>query len=159
VIEVSYAGTDKLILSAIEAAVERVGPAVATALDAKDAEMVGWIQGEELHGQILNQRTGKLAGSIRFIPARQEGTSIIAQVEGAGGTAFYGNIFETGGSGPFDIYPVNKQALWWEGAPHPVRHVRHPGIPSKPFMAPALQHFTPELVAAVETAIAEALGG
>jgi len=158
-IEVSYAGTDKVILAAIEASAAEVAGTVMGALDAKDAEMVSWIQGEELHGQILNQRTGKLAGSIRFLPATQEGTSIVGQVEGAGGSAWYGALFERGGTGPFDIHPVNKMALWWEGAAHPVRVVHHPGIPSRPFMAPALEHFTPEIIAAVETAISEALGG
>lgn len=31
------------------------------------------------------------------------------------------------GTEPHDIYPVNAQALFWEGADHPVKHVFHPG--------------------------------
>jgi hypothetical protein len=31
------------------------------------------------------------------------------------------------GTAPHVIRPNLKRALWWEGAPHPVSHVNHPG--------------------------------
>lgn len=37
------------------------------------------------------------------------------------------------GTPPHDIYPSTKDALWWEGAEHPVRHVRHPGTKAQNF--------------------------
>lgn len=44
------------------------------------------------------------------------------------------------GTPPHDIYPVNAQALYWEGAEHPVKHVFHPGTapndyPSEAFIS------------------------
>lgn len=36
------------------------------------------------------------------------------------------------------ITPNTKQALWWEGAHHPVKRVNHPGAPATHFMRNAL---------------------
>jgi phage gpG-like protein len=37
------------------------------------------------------------------------------------------------GTGPYTIRPRSKRALYWPGAPHPVRVVHHPGLPARPF--------------------------
>ena len=37
------------------------------------------------------------------------------------------------------IKPKNKKMLYWKGASHPVRIVRHPGSRAKPFLEPALE--------------------
>ncbi|AVH60006.1 MULTISPECIES: HK97 gp10 family phage protein [Streptomyces] len=42
------------------------------------------------------------------------------------------------GSGPHVITPVNRKALYWPGARHPVARVNHPGTPVQPFLRPAL---------------------
>lgn len=42
------------------------------------------------------------------------------------------------GTAKHDIRPVNKKALWWPGAAHPVAVVHHPGTKPHPFMQPAL---------------------
>ena len=42
------------------------------------------------------------------------------------------------GSGPHEIRPVTKKALYWPGARHPVNRVWHPGTPAQPFIRPAL---------------------
>ncbi|MFE9391706.1 HK97 gp10 family phage protein [Streptomyces sp. NPDC006784] len=42
------------------------------------------------------------------------------------------------GAGPHIIRPVNKKALHWPGAQHPVAKVNHPGNPPRPFLRPAL---------------------
>lgn len=42
------------------------------------------------------------------------------------------------GSPPHEIRPRVRQALWWEGADHPVSRVSHPGTAARPFLARAL---------------------
>lgn len=38
------------------------------------------------------------------------------------------------GTDPYTIRPKRKKALWWKGALHPVKKVRHPGIKANPFV-------------------------
>lgn len=38
------------------------------------------------------------------------------------------------GTNPYTIRPKLKKALWWHGALHPVKKVRHPGIKANPFV-------------------------
>lgn len=40
------------------------------------------------------------------------------------------------------IEPTKKKALFWPGAAHPVKRVRHPGTRAQPFMKPALYEAT-----------------
>jgi hypothetical protein len=119
--------------------------------------MQGWIVSQELHGQVLKQRSGKLAGSIRMIPATVEGAGVVTgHVEGAGGPAWYGRIFEEGGTGPFDIVPVSAKALRFigsDGEVHFAKIVHHPGLPSRPFMAPAQEHFRPIIYAGIQETV------
>lgn len=56
------------------------------------------IVADKLQGQVLHHRTGKLSASIRVIPPRFEGDSLVGAVEGAGGPAWYGRIHEFGGT-------------------------------------------------------------
>lgn len=169
-IGVSFEGTDRLILNAIEAKIGEVGAGVLETINEQDQLTESYIVANELHGQVLNQRSGKLAGSIRALPATQEGTSIVGRVEGAGGPAWYGRGFEEDGFKPHDIVPVNGKALrfaagggdrWFSafGGKDIVfaKKVHHPGSPPRPFMGPALEARTPEIVAAVELAIGEVL--
>lgn len=41
------------------------------------------------------------------------------------------------GTKAHDILPKNKRALYWPGARHPVKKVRHPGTSPQPFLRPA----------------------
>lgn len=43
------------------------------------------------------------------------------------------------GTEPHDIFPKDKQALYWPGAAHPVAVVHHPGTRAQPFMRPAVE--------------------
>jgi hypothetical protein len=43
------------------------------------------------------------------------------------------------GTSPHVIKPVNKRALYWPGAAHPVASVNHPGTRAQPFMRPAIE--------------------
>lgn len=161
-ISVDYNGSDELVLRAISAKTQELGPAVAVKLDELDAEIQGWIVSTELSGQVLNQRSGKLAGTIRMVPAKTEGTMIVGQVQGGGGATgiggekSYAELFEYGS--PVDIVPVNAKALRFmtiEGEIVFAKKV-HLDLP-RPFMAPALEHWQPEIVSGVEEIIGEVL--
>ena len=160
-IQIGYGGSDQAVLDAVVTKQEAIAVAVIRKMDQLDTQTVSYIVNEELHGQILKQRSGKLAGSIREIPAKAEGTMVIGQVEGAGGPAWYGRLFEDGGTGPFDIVPVAKKALRFVSADGSVvftKKVHHPGIPSKPFMVPGHAVMEPLYLSGFEEVIGEVLG-
>lgn len=138
--------------------------AVRVALDEQGDQTVSFIVAQELHGQVLNQRSGKLAGSIRKIPSSQEGTAIVSHVEGGGGPTgihgkfykSYAELFERGVS--MDIVPVKAKALRFETIEGEIVFAQkvHLELP-RPFMAPALAAREVEIVSAVDTAITDVL--
>ncbi len=75
-------------------------------------------------------RTGYLKANI--LASFQPGMGIIRSY------AKYG-IFVHEGTAAHVITPVNKKALYWKGARHPVRVVHHPGTKGKPFMTLGVQ--------------------
>ena len=50
------------------------------------------------------------------------------------------------GTRPHIIKAKNKKALYWKGARHPVKSVRHPGSRAKPFLIPAFEKEIPYFV-------------
>jgi hypothetical protein len=73
--------------------------------------------------------------------------SILVRTE-AGEQRFYAlpyARFVIGGTRPHLILPRTKRALFWRGARHPVRQVRHPGTASNDFPALAVGRSTPAL--------------
>ncbi len=58
---------------------------------------------------------------------------------------------------PYEIYPVNKAALWWEGLAHPISKVgppvtaMHPGASPTPFMTPAVEGMRRPFLVALRT--------
>lgn len=50
----------------------------------------------------------------------------------------YARLVEEG-TRPHIIKPKNKKALYWKGAKHPVKSVRHPGSKAKPYLIPAFE--------------------
>ncbi len=77
--------------------------------------------------------TGRLRASITYRVASSPG-GIIGEV----GTAVEYARFVEYGTQAHVIRPRNRQALYWKGAEHPVRLVRHPGNRPYPFLRPAL---------------------
>ena len=79
-------------------------------------------------GQTLTD-TGRLRASITHRAGRDEvlvGTNVV-----------YAAIHQFGGRTPArTIRPKRKKALYWPGARHPVKQVRHPGstVPARPFL-------------------------
>jgi len=89
------------------------------------------------HSKILTE-SGLLRGSIRY---QLQGPSAVA----IGTNRVYAAIHQLGGkTSPSVIVPKTKKALFWPGAAHPVKSVRHPGsvIPARPFLGVSVQDST-----------------
>lgn len=54
-------------------------------------------------------------------------------------------IYVHEGTRPHVIMPVNKMALYWNGAPHPMRAVHHPGSKAQPFLKVMAEKGLPEV--------------
>lgn len=74
----------------------------------------------------------------------------------AGPTASYGGHVEFG-TVPHEIRPRVAGALYWPGAPHPVRSVQHPGTAPQPYMIPAFERHVPFAVTAMGQAARDIL--
>jgi HK97 gp10 family phage protein len=57
------------------------------------------------------------------------------------------------GTRPHIIKAKNKKALYWKGAKHPVKSVRHPGSRAKPFLIPAFEKEKEVLIKDLEKVI------
>jgi len=76
---------------------------------------------------IVPWKTGTLARTFAF-------TAVASQLMGKVYPTrdYAGYVHE--GTKPHVIYPVNKRALFWAGANHPVKRVNHPGQKPQPFL-------------------------
>jgi HK97 gp10 family phage protein len=84
-------------------------------------------------------RTGTLRRSITSNP--------VTATHGVVGTSVPYAKYVHEGTGARVIVPVNKKALYWPGAAHPVRRVNHPGTKANPFMRRALEMRRGEVIA------------
>lgn len=66
-------------------------------------------------------------------------------------------IFVEEGTRPHIIRPVRKQALFWKGALHPVKSVRHPGTKKNPFFERGVEGSKDDLIKIFTDKIEEAL--
>jgi hypothetical protein len=85
---------------------------------------------------IVHKKSGRLANSL------------VSEVQGkvlrVGSTDVDYSVPLEMGAMPHVILPVNKKALSWPGAAHPVAYVNHPGNRPFPYLRPALfQRRTP----------------
>lgn len=99
------------------------------------------------------KRTGYMANTIdhetKRIPGGAEAT--------VGPHTDYA-IFVEFGTRPHVILPVNKKALYWKGARHPVKSVHHPGTQPHPFLRPALEEQWQPFVDSITAAIKRLMG-
>lgn len=63
-----------------------------------------------LHGDVLQARSGRLAGSLSAVTVSREGDTIIGELSAGEGVP-YAAVHEFGGQGVYQIVAVNKQAL------------------------------------------------
>lgn len=87
--------------------------------------------------------TARLRGSIK-VTATEKGL-LITMVD-------YGKVVEFG-SNPHIIKPKDKKALYWEGADHPVKQVKHPGTRPNPFVRDTLFSKLKNLLAQASEAV------
>lgn len=88
--------------------------------------------------------TGRLRSSI---------TSKVENMGGISGTNVnYAKSIEEG-SKPYIIRARNKKALYWPGANHPVKQVRHPGTQAKPYLTPVYEEELPKYMKDLKDAI------
>ena len=76
-------------------------------------------------------KTGHLRRGITTDVGNMEVTVHTSNIKYAPGVEF--------GTKPHIIKPKNKKALYWKGASHPVKSVRHPGSKAKPYLIPAFE--------------------
>lgn len=91
----------------------------------------------KLSGEVLNVRTGRLRRSITQT-VRVERDAIVGRV---GTNVEYGRAWEQGFTVRARVIEaINKKALYWPGARHPVRSVFQPErkVGARPFLKPAL---------------------
>lgn len=96
---------------------------------------------------VIVERGAKIHCPVRTGTLRR---SITHEVEGnvgrIGTNVRYGKWVELG-TKPHTIVPKTAKALYWDGASHPVKVVRHPGTTAQPFLRPALMEAWPEIKA------------
>jgi hypothetical protein len=107
-LKLSFNASDERLASSLRSKGPQVIQAVLRKMNVLMLELQAKIVGEKLQGQVLAHRTGKLAGSIRVVPAVVQGTSVVGEVQGGGGPAFYGRVHEYGGT--FDI-PAHERKI------------------------------------------------
>lgn len=81
--------------------------------------------------------TGRLRNSIN---------SKITMYEGIVSTNVKYARYVEEGTKPHIIKPKNKKFLYWKGASHPVKQVKHPGGKAKPYMIPSFEKEVPNFM-------------
>jgi|SRR5580692_3941975 hypothetical protein len=108
-----------------------------------------------------HRKKGWLANSVRVIPSTASGSTVIGGVEGAGGDAWYGRLFEDGTSRTYEIAASSKKALMFEMAGQQVffQRVMHPPFdPTRlAFMHPVFEEMQEEIRAEIQEAAFQAM--
>jgi len=152
---ISFDGTDVQVVTKLRQKSSGVEEAVRVKTDALMIQLSAKIVGEKLHGQVLNQLSGLLAGSVHPVPAKKVGGAIVGEVASSGGPAFYGKVHEYGGKKTFTIIAVNKKALRFliDGKAIFRTRVERGPLPERSFMRSAATEFEPEIVSQLNEAI------
>ncbi len=134
--------------------------AVYKAVQEMGLRLLAHVKADKLSGQVLHVRTGRLRRSINMRMS-DDGSSIYASV---GTNVVYARINELGGTtSPHEIVAKNAQALHFVmgGKDVFVRKVNHPGskVPERSFLRSALADMRPEIIARIQQALNQAVGG
>jgi hypothetical protein len=154
---------DQELIAKLRAKGPRIIAILTAKMNALMIQLESYIKANKLSGQVLQRRAGILSGSVHANPAALEGTNIVGSVEGAGGPAWYGRLFEEGGSRFYTIMAVKARALAFiagDGTKvfvRPPHAVVHPPAPLRPFMAPSLEEKTEDIKAGLQQSLQDGL--
>lgn len=101
--------------------------------------------GETVAANEVPVDTGRLKNAIQIVSVSRFHKILVANTNYAKYVEF--------GTQPHTIRAKNADALFWKGADHPVRTVRHPGTPAQPFMSPARARIAEVLPRKIELAL------
>lgn len=99
---------------------------------------------EEAHDYLDHIASEILMDAKRYVPVDSGALLDDLDKEVTGLTAAIGaktleySVYVELGTRPHMIRPTQAKALYWVGAPHPVKSVSHPGTAPHPYLAPAL---------------------
>jgi hypothetical protein len=96
---------------------------------------------------------------ITYLDRMAEEARVAAATQVKVGTDVPYAKYVIGGTRPHDIYPRDKQALFWAGAEHPVRMVHHPGTKPNPFLSDAEAAMRLPVIAAIAKGVLTAKPG
>lgn len=127
-------------------------------IDATNASFADWVKGN-LTGGVLQQRSGKLLSTVMQEPAQLDGETLYGAVTAGGDLAPYGIYFEEGGTGYYEIRPINARVLAFMSGGQQLfaRVVNHPPIPHLPWFGPEVITGTQEMTQSLNEGIAEVL--
>jgi len=137
------------LLAGVDAMPAQVVAAVATKMRAVTINLQRHVINDKLHGQVLKQRSGKLARSIQQ-ETHTDGDVVVGEVFSAGDVK-YAAIHEFGGrTPPHDIVPNKAEALAFAigGKTVFAKIVHHPGsqMPERSFLRSSLADQAGEIV-------------
>ncbi|MGN6817803.1 MAG: hypothetical protein ACTHJR_03940 [Sphingomonas sp.] len=147
------------VLAGMEAMPSQVTAAVVTRMAELTTELQRHVIDDKLQGQLLHQRSGRLAAAIER-SQRINGDIVEGEVFVAGDVP-YAAILEHGGSTPpHEIVPDKAKALAFvAGGKHVfARVIHHPGstFPARPYLESALADQAAEISASLKSAALEA---
>lgn len=151
-ISVDVRGVEETTAS-LEARFERMTLALRAKILSLELQLQSKIQGNLAEGIGLKSRHGTagLAGSVRAIEPTIDGTDITGTVEGAGGTSWYGAMWEF--TGHKEIVPVNKKVLHFFVDGKGVFTTRVSAQGPRPWFLPVFNDMKSEIIASLtETA-------
>lgn len=115
----------------------------------------------KLQGQVLKHRTGKLAGSIRVIPATITETTVVGYVQGGGGPAWYGILHEYGGTFQASRHSTASFAMVKGKLKASLQRVMKTNytitFPERSFMRSTMDEMTSEIIAGLNATVTEVI--
>lgn len=169
----SFNGSDVRVVAALQVKNERLVEALVQKMTFLMTRLQQKVQGETLP-RVTTRRSGKLSDSITNPRAEAVGETIVGKLSWAGGSAWYGRVFERGRRA-YAINPLGTKGSIKNIRPHgkgtPRRFGQNvlswvengqryyypavfiPAMTPHPFMAPALEEMRGEIVSGLRSAV------